>query len=103
MDSSDNPVKSRANSSMKMSRHHSGDKRKNKHRKGKGKKKMYGAQVISASLEQLEGDRLHLFTLWFLRDKENCKSYCAAKTPYSRFEFIEYCFERDSLSINRKG
>ncbi|CAI9781629.1 unnamed protein product [Fraxinus pennsylvanica] len=72
-------------------------------RKVKGKKKMYCSREVLASLEQLEGDRLHLFAPWFLQDKENRNSHCAAKTPYLRFKFIEYCFERDSLSLHRKG
>ncbi|CAI9781252.1 unnamed protein product [Fraxinus pennsylvanica] len=136
-DSSGSPVEGRTNSSMNISAHHSGDKRKTKHRKGKAKKKMFGAREVSASLEQMvsvgtdlasiarsyrkggmtiescvdellssghvqEGDRLHLFALWFLRDKDNWNSYCAAKTPHLRFKFIEYCFERDNMSINRK-
>ncbi|CAI9758421.1 unnamed protein product [Fraxinus pennsylvanica] len=99
-DSSGSPVEGRTNSSMNISAHHSGDKRKTKHRKGKAKKKMFGAREVSTSLEQMEGDRLHLFALWFLRDKDNRNSYCAAKTPHLRFKFIEYCFERDNMSIN---
>ncbi|CAI9779759.1 unnamed protein product [Fraxinus pennsylvanica] len=136
-DSSGSPVEGRAASSMNISGRSSGEKRKNKNRKGKSKKKMYGAREVSASLEQLasvgtdlasiarshrkagmtvsecvdellssglvqEGDRLHLFVLWFLRDKDNRTSYCAAKTPLTKFKFIEYCFERDNASINRK-
>ncbi|CAI9765258.1 unnamed protein product [Fraxinus pennsylvanica] len=101
-DSSGSPVEGRTHSSMNISAHHSGDKRKNRQRKGKAKKKMFGAREVSASLEQMEGDRLHLFALWFLRDKDNRNSYCAAKTPDMRFKFIEYCYERDNMSINRK-
>ncbi|CAI9784885.1 unnamed protein product [Fraxinus pennsylvanica] len=100
-DSSGSPVEGRANFSINIFGNHSGDNRKLKHRKVKGKKKMYGAREVSPSLEQLEGDRLHLFALWLLRDKENRNSYCAAKTPYLRFKFIEHCFERYSLSLHR--
>ncbi|CAI9767998.1 unnamed protein product [Fraxinus pennsylvanica] len=101
-DSSGSPVEGRTNSFMNISALHSGDKRKTRHGKGKAKKKMFGAREVSASLEQMEGDRLHLFALWFLRDKNNRNSYCAAKTTHLRFKFIEYCFERDNMSINRK-
>ncbi|CAI9786124.1 unnamed protein product [Fraxinus pennsylvanica] len=52
-DSSGSPVEGRANSSMNIFAHHSGDKRKTKHRKGKAKKKMFGAREVSASLEQM--------------------------------------------------
>ncbi|CAA2969945.1 Hypothetical predicted protein [Olea europaea subsp. europaea] len=40
-----------------------------------------------------ESDVLHLFALWFLHDKDNRNSYCAAKTTALRFKFVEYCFE----------
>ncbi|CAI9780309.1 unnamed protein product [Fraxinus pennsylvanica] len=47
------------------------------------------------------GDEIHLFALWFLREKDNRKSYAAAETPYLRFKFVEYCFERDKQSRPR--
>ncbi|CAA2990667.1 Hypothetical predicted protein [Olea europaea subsp. europaea] len=46
-----------------------------------------------------EGSPLHMFVLWFLRVKDNRNSYCAAKTPFLRFKFIEYCFEHDNQSF----
>ncbi|CAA3026819.1 Hypothetical predicted protein [Olea europaea subsp. europaea] len=49
-----------------------------------------------------EGDVLYLFALWFFRDKDNQNSYCAAKTPFLRFKFVKYCFERDNMSRERK-
>ncbi|CAI9776398.1 unnamed protein product [Fraxinus pennsylvanica] len=136
-DSSGSPIEGRAGSSMNISGHCSGDKRKFKNRKQRGKKKMYGAEEVSASLEQMisvgedlasiarstekgvmsvtesvdellstghvqEGDELYLFALWFLREKSNRSSYSAAKTPYLRFKFVEYCFERDKNSRPRK-
>ncbi|CAA3013275.1 Hypothetical predicted protein [Olea europaea subsp. europaea] len=50
-----------------------------------------------------EGSPLHMCALWFLRVKGNQNSYRAAKTPFLRFKFIEYCFERDNQSFPRKG
>lgn len=45
-----------------------------------------------------EGSPLYLFSLWFLRVRENRNWFRAAKTPYFRFKFIEYCFDRDNQS-----
>ncbi|CAA3005377.1 Hypothetical predicted protein [Olea europaea subsp. europaea] len=50
-----------------------------------------------------EGSSLHMFALWFLCVKENRNLYRAAKTPFLRFKFIEYCFKRDNQSFPRKG
>ncbi|CAA2985461.1 Hypothetical predicted protein [Olea europaea subsp. europaea] len=50
-----------------------------------------------------EGDVLHLFALWFLRDKDNQNSYCDVKTPDLCFKFVEYCFERDNTAQQRNG
>ncbi|CAI9786058.1 unnamed protein product [Fraxinus pennsylvanica] len=137
-DSSDGPIEVGGNSSMNISGMHSGEKRKFKRGKEKGKKKKYGAREVSASLDQLvsvgtdlastwrshqqtdlsidecvsellssghmaEGTPIHMFALWFLRIKENRTSYRAAKTPYLRYKFIEYCFDRDNQTLNRKG
>ncbi|CAI9775414.1 unnamed protein product [Fraxinus pennsylvanica] len=99
-DSNGSPIEGRANSFMNISAHHSRDKRKTKHMKGKTKKKMLGAREVLVSLEQMESNRPYLFALWFLKDKNNRNSCCAAKTPYLRFKFIQYCFERDNMSIN---
>ncbi|CAA2976285.1 Hypothetical predicted protein [Olea europaea subsp. europaea] len=45
-----------------------------------------------------ESDVPHLFTLWFLHDKDNRNSYCAAKTTALCFKFVEYCFEQDNTA-----
>ncbi|CAA2955146.1 Hypothetical predicted protein [Olea europaea subsp. europaea] len=50
-DYSDSPVDYRAYSSMNISGNCSGDKRKNRHGKDKGKRKKYGAREVSASLK----------------------------------------------------
>ncbi|CAI9769833.1 unnamed protein product [Fraxinus pennsylvanica] len=50
-----------------------------------------------------EGTPIHMFALWFLRVKENRNSFCVTKTPYLRYKFIEYCFERDNGNIRPKG
>ncbi|CAA2959639.1 Hypothetical predicted protein [Olea europaea subsp. europaea] len=50
-----------------------------------------------------EGSPLHMFSLWFLRVKDNRNSYRAAKTPFLRLKFIEYCFEGDNQPFPRKG
>lgn len=46
-------IEYRRRSSMNISGNRSGDKRKFKHRKDKGKGKKYGAREVSASLEQM--------------------------------------------------
>ncbi|CAA2985590.1 Hypothetical predicted protein [Olea europaea subsp. europaea] len=113
-DSSDSLAAYRANSSMNISGSRSGDKRKNRHGKDKGKEKKYGAREDDMSMDDCvsellssrhveEGSPLHKFALWFLRVKDNRNSYRAAKTPFLRFKFIEYCFERDNQSFPRKG
>ncbi|CAI9753409.1 unnamed protein product [Fraxinus pennsylvanica] len=48
-----------------------------------------------------KGGKIHLFALWFLRDKDNRKSYATAETPYLHFKFVEYCFEREKMSLPR--
>lgn len=53
-DSSDSPIVVRRHSSMNISRHRSGDKRKCRYKKDKGKRKKYGAREVSTSLEQME-------------------------------------------------
>ncbi|CAA3001511.1 Hypothetical predicted protein [Olea europaea subsp. europaea] len=50
--------------------------------------------LLSGHME--EGSPLHMFALWFLYVKDNRNSYRAAKTPFLRFKFIEYRFERDN-------
>ncbi|CAA2967923.1 Hypothetical predicted protein [Olea europaea subsp. europaea] len=52
-DSSDSLVAYRAYSSMNISRNRSGDKKKSRHGKDKGKRKKYGAREVSAALKQM--------------------------------------------------
>ncbi|CAA2986420.1 Hypothetical predicted protein [Olea europaea subsp. europaea] len=104
------PNLNRGNSLMNISERRSGEKAKGKqnNNRGSGAHRNGGMLVVECVDELLslgyvkEGNVLHLFTLWFFRDKDNRNSYCTVKTPFLRFKFVEYCFERDNMLRERK-
>lgn len=47
-----------------------------------------------------ESNQLNLFVLWSFWDKENRALYCATKTPYFHFKFVDYCFDWDNKGFS---
>ncbi|CAA3002994.1 Hypothetical predicted protein [Olea europaea subsp. europaea] len=101
-DSSGSSNLNRGNSSMNISGRRSGlASIARSHRNGGMSIAKCVDELLSSGYVK-KGDVLHLFALWFFRNKDNRNSYCVAKTPFLRFKFVEYCFEQDNMSRERK-